>query len=524
MDFSFFTTNNKSGYKTQEKWLKTNQPELYSSIIEYSSKISLDLNFKEKIWFYYNKLTERPKCVSCGKGLTFRNRFDKPYGEFCTLNCINTNKIEMTRRQKNSFQNKYGVDFYPQHSEFLTKQKNTKQKKYGDENYNNTEKTKATKLVKYGSESYNNHEKYTLTCKNKYDSENYSTSNSYKNKIISDFKKRYPNINFNSVGKMLVNIKCSSCNKDSEITKQLLYERHKRNYVICTNCNPIGQTQRSGIEVELSEFLTSCNIEHQVSNRKLIDKELDIFIPGHNLAIEINGLYWHNELFLESDYHLNKTIQCLNKSINLIHIFEDEWIYKKDIVKSIIKNRLKITDNTIYGRNCEIKEITSNSCKDFLNSNHIQGNVKSKVRIGLFNKEKLVSVMTFSKGRVIMGGKEDEWELTRFANTLNTKVVGAASKLFKFFIKTYKPSKIISYSDIRIFNGGMYDKLGFIKKTQSKPNYWYVINDLRYYRFNFRKSQLVKEGYDKNKTEKEIMFDRKIYRIYDCGHIRWEHS
>ena len=68
----------------------------------------------------------------------------------------------------------------------------------------------------------------------------------------------------------------------------------------------------------------------------------------------------------------------------------------------------------------------------------------------------------------------------------------------------------------------MYKKLGFEKKTHSKPNYWYVINNLRYYRFNFRKSILIKNGYDKNKTEKEIMFERGIYRIYDCGNIRWE--
>ena len=82
----------------------------------------------------------------------------------------------------------------------------------------------------------------------------------------------------------------------------------------------------------------------------------------------------------------------------------------------------------------------------------------------------------------------------------------------------------MSYSDIRLFNGGMYENLGFKKVSQSKPNYWYVINGIRYHRFNFRKSVLVKEGFDRNKTEKEIMFERKIYRIYDCGHIRWEYN
>lgn len=121
-----------------------------------------------------------------------------------------------------------------------------------------------------------------------------------------------------------------------------------------------------------------------------------------------------------------------------------------------------------------------------------------------------------------MGGKESEWELVRFANKINTNVIGSASKLLKFFIKNYKPNKIVSYSDIRLFNGGLYEKLGFAKMSQSKPNYWYVINGVRHHRFNFRKSILVKQGFDENKTEQDIMSERKIHRIYDCGAIRWE--
>ena len=93
-----------------------------------------------------------------------------------------------------------------------------------------------------------------------------------------------------------------------------------------------------------------------------------------------------------------------------------------------------------------------------------------------------------------------------------------------FSVELYKPNKIISYSDIRIFDGKIYENNNFKKISYSKPNYWYVINGLRHYRFNFRKSQLTKEGYDNNLTERQIMFNRKIYRIYDCGNIRWEYN
>jgi len=525
MEFSFFTTENKSGYKTNEKWFSKNYPEEYSKIINYSFVKDKKMSFKEKIWFYFNNLKQRPTCKTCGDEIKFRERFDVPYGEFCKLKCFNENKTEMVKRQKITFNKKYGVDFYTQHSDFIKKQKETKLLKYGDENYNNVSKIKETKLLKYGDENYNNINKAVITLMSKYDVTNYSKSNNYRKKINNNFKLLYPDLNIIDINKNYVSIKCHECHECYELTKQLLYERSKRGYKVCTKCNPIGNTNRSGLEVSLTNFLSTLNIDYEVTNRKILGKEeLDIYFPKNNLAIEFDGIYWHNELFVDKNYHLNKTIKCNEKNIDLIHIFEDEWLYKREIVKSIIKNKLGLTSNKIFARNCQIIEITSNESKKFLDDNHIQGNVNTKVRIGLIHNNELVSLMTFSKGRIIMGGKSDEWELTRFCNLLNTNVIGGANKLFKFFIKKYSPKKIISYSDIRLFNGGLYEKMGFKRVSQSKPNYWYVKNGLRSHRFNYRKSILVNDGFDPNKTEKEIMFERKIYRIYDCGNIRWEYQ
>lgn len=525
MDFSFFNVDNKSGYKTRETWFSKNYPEEYNKIIIYCSKLELILSFKEKIWFYYNNITERPKCKTCGKELKFRNRFDNPYGEFCSLNCFNNNHDEMIKRQNKTFQEKYGIDFYTQHEDFIKKQKETKLKKYGSENYNNIEKSKQTKLEKHGNQNYNNIEKYRNTCILKYNSVNYSLSQDYKNNINNAFKEIYPNIEFVTINKFNVDCRCHKCGEIYNITKQNLYERTKRNYEVCTICNPIGQSSASGYEKEICEYLVELKIDFTTSNRILKNnKEIDILAKEYNLGIEFDGVYWHNELFVPNDYHLNKTLEAQEIGIELLHIFEDEWLYKKDIVKSILKNRFHKIDQVIYARKCNIIPINNSICSKFLEDNHIQGNVNSKVRLGLFFENKLVSVMTFSKGRILVGGKSDEWELTRFCNLLNYNIIGGADKLFNYFLKVYKPENIISYSDIRLFNGGLYKKLGFTEIHKSKPNYWYVINDMRYHRFNFRKSQLVKDGFDKNKTEKQIMFERKIYRIYDCGCVRWEYK
>lgn len=517
MDFSFFIENNKSGYKTREKWLEKNHPQDYTNIIDYCSNINLNLSFKEKIYFYFHKLKDRPKCKTCNGEIKFRERFDDPYGDFCSLDCINNNKQEMIERQKKTFNKKYGVDFYPQHKDFVKKQKQTKLEKYGDENFVNFEKAKKTKLERYGDENYINIEKAKKTNLEKYGVENYAKSKQFSNTINQKFKKIYPNLNISKVTKKTLTIICNECEQECELEKHILNDRYKRNIKICVNCNPIGYKNTSSYEKELSEFLNLLNVNHLTSYKILKNKrELDIFIPQKNIAIEINGVYFHNELFLHSNYHLEKTIECQKNDINLIHIFEDEWVYKKDIVKSIIKNKLNLIDNFINSELSEIKKISDEEKKTFLTENHIEGDSPSNVNLGLFYKNELMSIMCFIKKQ------KNEWELTRFCNRKNTKVLGSASKLFNFFIKNYSPEKIISYSDIRYFDGGLYEKLNFDKISQSKPNYWYVVNGIRQHRFNFRKSVLIKEGYDKDKTEKEIMFDRKIYRIYDCGNIRWE--
>ena len=67
--------------------------------------------------------------------------------------------------------------------------------------------------------------------------------------------------------------------------------------------------------------------------------ELDIYIPENKLALEINGNYFHSELGGKKNkyYHVNKTELCESKNIQLIHIFEDEWLFKNDVIKKRIK-------------------------------------------------------------------------------------------------------------------------------------------------------------------------------------------
>lgn len=288
----------------------------------------------------------------------------------------------------------------------------------------------------------------------------------------------------------------------------------------CPTC--AFEKHKSKWEEEVCDFIKSFSIEVRTNNRSILANkyEIDGYIPSLKLGIECDGLYWHCEASGKAPiYHLDKTRECAKHGIRLIHIFEDEWKYKRGIVESMLRNLIYKTDRRIYARECVVKEIPTSEKDLFLDNNHIQGRVGSLKNYGLYYQDELVSLMTFGKPRINMGGchYENAWELSRFCNKLNTNVVGGASRLFKHFIEDNSPESVVTYADKRWSVGNMYFKLGFEHTGDSDPNYYYVIEDHRENRFKYRKSILVNEGYDKDKSEHQIMLERGIYRIYDCG-------
>jgi len=395
---------------------------------------------------------------------------------------------------------------------FLERIKKTKKEKYGDKNYNNIEQTKKTLLSRYNVDNI---------LKDKSIRE--IISKKKLNNVINNYK-HGSTIKLLDFGEDFCKIHCDVCDGESEMNRHFFTMRGISGKILCLNCNPYGNKYSSS-EKELETFLNGKNYIKNERNT-LSGLELDFYLPDNNLAIEYDGLYWHSELYKDKNYHLNKTVSCKTKGIDLLHVFEDEWVHKPEIVKSIINSRLGVSSKKFYARKCEIKLIDSKTSKEFLNENHIQGGVNSKVNIGLYYNDVLISLMTFGSKRISLGSKNEtgSWELLRYCNKINTQVIGAASKLFKFFINNYKPNKITSYSDNRYFTGEIYPLLGFKFVSNTTPSYYYVIKDKKYHRYNFRKDKLIKDGFDPNKTEKQIMLERKIYRIYDCGNKKWEWS
>jgi hypothetical protein len=176
---------------------------------------------------------------------------------------------------------------------------------------------------------------------------------------------------------------------------------------------------------------------------------------------------------------------------------------------------LGLSSISIGARKCEVREVDNCLAKKFLEKYHIQGYSVASVRLGLFYKNRLVALMTFSKARF---NKKCKWELVRYCSIGDFSIVGGAGKLLKHFRNNYSGS-IVSYADKRWSDGNLYRSLGFVEEKDSSPAYWYVKDGIRYSRVQFQKHKLseILEFYDENLSESENMKNNGFHKVYDCG-------
>lgn len=296
----------------------------------------------------------------------------------------------------------------------------------------------------------------------------------------------------------------------------------------CFQCYPnLTKLGTSNIEQELFNFVKGLDPLVKLGDRSLIHPfEVDVISYDKKICIELNGLYWHSDLNGKSrQYHLNKTQKCNKKGYRLIHIFEDEWMQQKDIVKKRLRNIFGGEQERIFARKCEVKEISPKIKNLFLNDFHIQGEDRSTIKLGLFYERELVSVMTFrNDSRVALGKNvtgQNNWELVRFCSG-HYHVVGGAGKLLSYFKKNYEWNEICTYADLRWSEGNLYDKLGFEFSHQSPPNYWYLDSSWnREHRYKYAKHNLpnVLDMFDPNLSEWQNMQNNGYDRIWDCGNL-----
>ncbi len=443
----------------------------------------------------YKKKSNREKRICCECGNEFIEKISRKR-MFCSDECRRKwqtkpeNVEKRMNRIKESVREKYGVD-------------NTFQVKsirlHANEEARKTYKIRGIEITKPALEKIENNKR---------------------NKLIE----RFENLNYKILN--FCGDEVTVQHPDGHIfteNRKLVVNRLNHNVELSTIIQPIG-SPRTTFERRICKLLDDHNVRYVSNDRKCIGLELDIYIPDYKLAIEIDGLHWHCEYYINDDYHLNKTKKCESVGVRLLHFFEDELLEKYEIVKSTILSELNLQPNIIGAEDCQIKNVNSRDSIEFLLNNHIQGKINSSIRCGLYYNGELVSLMVFSKIRNILGNRSnklEEYEMLRYCDKINTKVIGGTLKQYEIFKKDNPTSIVIGFANKRYSSGELYKELNFTVCETIKPDYWYVVGKTRKHKFLYRKNILVDAGYDLNKTEHEIMTERKLPRIYDCGKIKF---
>lgn len=275
-------------------------------------------------------------CENCGKPLTFM-KLTRPYNKTCSRKCFGKNNLTRERRNKTNLE-KFGAK-NPFASEQVKQQiKDTLTERYGGYGL-------ASDIIKNKVISTN--------------IERYGVDNPWKAKsIIDDIKvnmkakiKQFEIDNDCTERQTLIyQYGASWLSIEQELDSIWLDNNHKfiKNYEIA-KIKKLGpkfcRHALNELEVDIFNYIKSIySDEIRQNDRQILNgKELDIYLHKLKLGIEIDGDYWHSDLYKENDFHYNKSNICLDIGIRLIHIQEYFWKnntnYYKQYLKNVILNR-----------------------------------------------------------------------------------------------------------------------------------------------------------------------------------------
>lgn len=394
----------------------------------------------------------------------------KKYGSL--ENAYNNQKNSRTK----TIINKYGVDNAFKSEEVKSKIKSSLLEKYGVEYSGQIDtfkdKMNQTKLTKWGLDNYGNWQKgHETRIKN-----SGSLDKSYQDGLVNLKKTMLDRYG----------VECSFQLDDINVHKKHSYPNEC--FARLLDLNNIKYTREFPLESKSYDFKVG------------------------NTLVEINPTITHNVTWspfgvpIDKFYHKNKTDIATRNGYRCIHIWDWDNV---DKIISLFKERRKL-----FARNCEIKEVSKSDSIKFIDQYHLQGYAKDSIRLGLYNNDELVSIMTFGKPRY---NRNYQYELIRYCSSCN--IVGGAEKLFSYFNKKYSPKNIISYCDLSKFSGLTYEKLGFKLHSRSISKHWYngknhiTDNLLRQRGFD----QLFGTNYGKGTSNDELMRQNKFFEVYDSG-------
>ena len=293
--------------------------------------------------------------------------------------------------------------------------------------------------------------------------------------------------------KNLVKCRCLVCNEEWETTADNLLQGRRG-----CKCS-----SKSNMELEVKDFVSSVYSGSIFYNKRdtISPYELDIFISDKKVAIEFNGNYWHSNIHKDKYYHLNKYKMCDKLGIRLIQIWEYEWsnLRKREILKSIIKSALGISERKLDARKCELRILSSKEVQDFIDENNLAGKRNGFKAFCLFYKDELVQCMLLGKSTFYKNGYKDTgkapYEIIRAATKRDAQVRGGTSKLLKHIEDFVGSEPLIYFVELDHFNGsGLRNRNDWVlEKEQPTTKVWWkqgnVVKSRNSYEYHYFKEQ-----------------------------------
>lgn len=393
------TSESRLKYKTnaQTKRAFEQRPALMQELLELTSYTDVEFSTLERLYLILNNSTTQPKCIFCGKSVGFHSAKDKVglIKEYCDSKCSNRCPIRNKKFEETCL-DRYGVSRVQETEELKNKRKSTMVERYGVDVPMKSESLR-NKIIQTNREKYG--VDFPLMKEEIYQKARESNIENHggvlstqdeacKKKIRQSFLNRYGVGHPSRIDHPYIESFELVENKDWLIDQ---HYTQKKSYTEIANDIGLSVTavcrwgknhnisvrkyNTSVGEKKLFEYVKSLLTDFNVvsSTREIISpKELDIYVPSHNLAIEYNGSFWHSEARGRDNlYHLNKTTACLEKDINLFHIFDFEWEEHQDTVKSMIKNYLNL-NHTINANDLVLSNLDRTTATQFLKENSLE--------------------------------------------------------------------------------------------------------------------------------------------------------
>lgn len=516
-------------------------PELLTALVSSTSFLYLTANTKTRLVVIRDNITTQPTCGTCDLPvhITTSGRRSYTFPTFCSRKCASSN-TNTRAKVKATVVDRYGVTNPFKSPEIQSKIQSTLISTYGVSSPLKSDtirkKYKNTMVDRYGVDNPARSDalikKRISTTSNKYGVDNVFSSlviqQQIKDTNILKYGSQYPNQQ---------NLPQSTIVLLSD--KTWLYEQHYTNKKTLSeistelNCNSTTvarhlhafelSTQnhyQSVGENAIASVVVDCGVDVIRGDRTVIAPyELDIYIPSHNIAIEYCGLYWHSEQQgKDRHYHKRKTDMCAALGIQLLTIFEDEWIeHQTQVTRKIQYLVGSSSEKRVFARMTNTTQVDKKTKKCFFNENHIQGDGHSSINVGLLSGKDLVACMGFISNK-------QGYYLSRYATS--GIIVGGFSKLMAYFIKNNNDGDITTFADRRWSTGALYEDNGWVLDSVLQPDYSYSPDGYtRKHKFNYRRKNLPMLLGDFNPlmSERQNCDANGVLRVWDCGKYKYKY-